>query len=84
MTVFVRALPSTKRSMLRVLIKVFDPLGLLIISPFMIGTKILFQTLCKSKINWDDILDGTLMQRWNCLVKSLNHLRKLQSQDVIT
>ena len=37
---FVKTLPSTKRSVLRVSTKVFDPLGLL--SPFTIGTKILF------------------------------------------
>ena len=38
--VFVKTLPPTKHAVLRVSTKVFDPLGLL--SPFTIGTKILF------------------------------------------
>ena len=46
-TNFVKLLPPTKRSVLRISAKMFDPLGLL--SPFIIGAKILFQVLCKSK-----------------------------------
>ena len=73
---FVKTLPPTKRSVLRVSTKVFDPLGLL--SPFTVGTKILFQTLCKDKVNWDDVLEGTLRQRWNCLVKEFESLTQIR------
>ena len=52
--------------------KVFDLLGLL--SPFVVGTKILFQTLCKSKIDWDSILDGEL---WMCLTKEFEALSRI-------
>ena len=72
---FFKTLPPTKRTVLRVLTKVFDPLGLL--SPFTVGTKILFQTLCKRKINWDDVLDGTLRHKWNYLVKEFESLTQI-------
>ena len=61
MIAFVKTLSPTECSAVRVLTKVFDPLDLL--SPFTIGTKILFQTLCKTKINWDNVLDGILKHR---------------------
>ena len=48
---FVRSLPPTKRSVLRVSVKLFDPLGLL--SPFVIRTMVLFQRLCIERIKWD-------------------------------
>lgn len=58
-TTFVKSLPPTKRSILRVSAKAFDPLGLL--SPFVSGTKILFQVLCKCKLDWNLILDGNML-----------------------
>ena len=39
-----KLLPATKRSLLKVLVKIFDPLGLL--SPFTIQWKVLFQEIC--------------------------------------
>ena len=62
---FTKSLPPTKRSVLRISAKIFDPLGLL--SPFVIGTKMLFQTLCKNKLDWDSSLEGDLLRRWKCL-----------------
>ena len=53
---FVESLPPTKRSLLRVSAKIFDPLGFL--SPFTVSTKILFQSLCLDKVKWDDRLEG--------------------------
>ena len=73
---FVKTLPPTKRSVLRVSTKVFDPLGLL--SPFTVGTKILFQTLCKNKVNWDDVLEGALRHRWNGLVQEFESLTQIR------
>ena len=66
-TTFVKSLPPTKRSILRISAKMFDPLGLL--SPFIIGAKILFQVLCKSKREWDLILDGDLLCQWKRLTE---------------
>ena len=45
-------LPPTKGSILKVVAKIFHPLG--IISPVTFQMKVLFQELCKQKINWHD------------------------------
>jgi hypothetical protein len=45
-----KALPATKRSLLKVIGKIFDPLGFL--SPFIIRWKVLFQILCIENVNW--------------------------------
>lgn len=55
--------PLTKRQMLRILMSVFDPLGL--VQPIMIGLKILFQELWRKKIAWDDKIPNELHKRWN-------------------
>jgi len=49
-------LPVTKRTVLRVSSKIFDPLGLL--SPFVVKLKLLFRELCFDNINWDDPVEG--------------------------
>ena len=55
-TKHMHTLPSTKRSLLRVSAKIFDPLGLL--SPFSICIKMMFQKLCLCKKKWDENLEG--------------------------
>ena len=50
---------STKRELLKVLSSVYDPLG--IISPTIITLKMLFQKICMTKINWDNILPETII-----------------------
>ena len=47
-----KVLPTTKRSLLKILAKIFDPLGLL--SPFTIQWKALFQVLCNQCTDWDE------------------------------
>ena len=42
----------TKRTILSIIAKLFDPLGL--VSPVIVGLKILFQELCTLKLGWDD------------------------------
>ena len=69
---YMQSLPPTKRSVLRLSAKIFDPLGLL--SPFIIGIKILFQTLCKCKLGWDDKLEEPLLEKWTQLAKDLEAL----------
>lgn len=70
------SLPPTKRSLLRVSAKIFDPLGFL--SPCTVSTKMLFQRLCIDKINWDDQLDGEALQQWNGLTHKFSVLANLQ------
>ena len=60
---FAKSLPPTKCSVLKVSVKLFDPLALL--SPFVISTKVLFQRLCIDKIEWDQVLEGEWLKWWN-------------------
>ena len=73
---FVNSLPPTKRSLLKVSAKIFDPLGFL--SPITIGAEILFQQVCISKIKWDQSLDGEALRKWNQLPKEFELLAKVK------
>ncbi|XP_066958131.1 uncharacterized protein [Macrobrachium rosenbergii] len=56
---------STKRSVLSLIARCFDPLGL--ISPFVMFAKILFQDVRRVGLKWDDVLPEELhckFQRW--------------------
>ena len=44
-------LSPTKRNLLSVLASLFDPSG--IIRPLIVYVKVLFQEVCKAKIDWD-------------------------------
>ena len=57
----------TKRAILGATRKFYDPLGLL--SPVIILSKIIFQTICKSKVDWDDPVDSFLHEQWLKLVQ---------------
>ena len=54
--------PMTKRSLLSLASKMFDPLGL--ISPFTVRAKILFQELWLKGLLWDDPLDSEIKAKW--------------------
>ncbi|XP_065652958.1 uncharacterized protein LOC136080271 [Hydra vulgaris] len=62
-------LPFTKRNLLRVGAKFYDPLGLT--SPIVIVTKLLFQALCIDKLDWYDKLPSEIHQRWLAYLKGL-------------
>jgi hypothetical protein len=55
-------LPSSKRSILKIIAKVFDPLGVL--TPIFTEMKVLFQELCQSKLGWDEPLSERLYHKW--------------------
>lgn len=69
---YARSLPTTKRTVLKVTAKVFDPIGFL--TPFTIKMKALFQDLCTEKLDWDDELDGNLQSKWNTILSELDNL----------
>ena len=73
---FMQSLCPTKSSILRLSAKIFDPFRLL--SPFVISIKILFQTLCKNELEWDDKLDGSLFEKWVQLEKNLATLSQIR------
>lgn len=66
---YATSLPPTKRSVLKVSAKIFDPIGLL--SPFTINLKNLFQILCSDRVDWDAMLDEKSLSIWNSLVNDL-------------
>ncbi len=47
---YAKSLPATKRSVLKLSAKIFDPIGL--ITPLTIHMKVLFQMLCSSDYDW--------------------------------
>ena len=57
-----RKLPPTKWSICTVVAKIFDPMG--IISPVTFQIKVLFQEVCKQKIDWDDPLPTGIKEDW--------------------
>ena len=73
---FARSLPVTKRSLLKLSAKIFDPLGLL--SPFVIQMKIMFQELCTQKVNWDQELHGETLLKWNSFLTELESLNNVR------
>ena len=75
---YARSLPATKRSVLKVTSKIFDPVGFL--TPFVIKMKALFQELCVEGSEWDDKLKDGLRTKWNTILVELNTLNDLRIQ----
>ena len=73
---YAKSLPITKRSVLKISAKIFDPLGLL--SPFTIKMKILFQILCNRRIDCDTPLSGEHLTQWKEIMDSLTVLHELK------
>ena len=70
-----KALPPTKRSLLSVLASLFDPLGL--ISPVIVFAKILFQEVCKQKIDWDANFTEETLKGWDAWCRDLIKTREI-------
>ena len=68
LVILVGNVEPTKRHIVGVGSKFYDPLGF--ISPVTIQFKMLFQELCLSKIHWDEPLSGELLSKWNSLVSN--------------
>ena len=62
-------LEPTKRNVVGLVGRFYDPLGFT--APVTIRFKILFQELCESKVEWDQLLTGRLLIKWNSLVANL-------------
>ena len=52
--------PMTKRSLISLYSRIFDPMGLL--TPFLVTPKLLFQELWARDLDWDDPLDADIAQ----------------------
>ncbi|XP_068749238.1 uncharacterized protein [Montipora capricornis] len=55
-------LPVTKRSILKVVAGLYDPLG--VTGPVVVSVRVLFQELCANKVDWDDELKDEERKRW--------------------
>ena len=66
---YARDLQLTKRNVVSVAAKFYDPFGFL--SPIIIQFKWFFQELYKTKIGWDDPLNGNLLKMWRKLLNGL-------------
>jgi len=69
-----RTLPPTKRSILKICAKIYDPIGLL--SPISMQIKMLFQTICHDKYLWDTILPQEIINIWTQLLQNLANVGK--------
>ena len=65
---YARELPLTNRSILKVAAKLYDPLG--IISPIFLPVKLIFQELCKLKVDWDEPLSEKMKGKFLTWISS--------------
>ena len=63
---------ATKRNLLSLLAGLIDPLGL--ISPMIVPMKMLFQTLCCEKRDWDEELEGESKKKFSEWVADLSKI----------
>ena len=68
-----KRLPPTKRNVISVASKVYDPIGF--ICPITIQLKLLFQEICEAKGDWDNLLEGTVKHTWQKLVNNLQQVQ---------
>lgn len=72
----------TKREVLRVLMSIFDPLGLL--SNFLIFLKIVLQDIWRSGIGWYDKLEAAELKKWRMWTSQLEHVATIQIPRCLT
>ena len=71
----ITAMKPTKRNVIGLSARIYDPLGLL--SPITVQFKMPFQDGCVARLNWDEMLSGVLLTKWNCLLLGLEQSRTL-------
>src|SRR5262249_3058651 len=67
---------NTKRSVLKLLASIYDPLGF--ISPCTFVAKCIMQDLWKLGTGWDDRLPPDLLEKWNTFINDLHSLSYLR------
>lgn len=65
----------SKREILRLLMSIFDPIGL--ITPVLIFAKILLQNVWRSKLTWDEEIDSEQHRQWISWSQSIQSLSNL-------
>ena len=69
------SMKPTKRNIIGLSARFYDPLGFL--SPVTVQFKMLFQDVCAARLNWDELLSGALLTKWNSLLLGLEQSRTL-------
>ena len=64
-----KKLEPTKRNVISLIGRFYDPLGFL--APIVVRYKIFMQALCEAKISWDEMIPESLMNQWRKLVAVL-------------
>eukprot|EP00794_Sanderia_malayensis_P016989 gene16989-18701_t len=67
---------ETKRTVLKSIASVFDPLGL--ITPMITPIKVLFQEICTTKVGWDERLPDQLRNSWQSWIRSCKKTAKIE------
>ena len=73
---YANSLTPTKRSVLKVTAKIYDPLGYL--CPFTVKLKKMFQDLCTENVTWDDELQGEMRMKFSSIIFDLNRLQDVR------
>ncbi|XP_064553360.1 uncharacterized protein LOC135438811 isoform X1 [Drosophila montana] len=68
--------PVTKRSILSMIARFYDPLGL--IAPIVTRLKVFLQALWKERVNWDECLSQSLHFEWIKLISQLSFVSSLK------
>ena len=68
-------IPPTKREVLRIIARIFDPLGL--VTPVTYYGKLFLQDLWKEGLSWDQPLPQKFLDRWNEVIQKLNAISTL-------
>ena len=48
-----------------------------LVCPVILQAKLLFQELCKLKVDWDEVGDGDVAKKWNRFLKDLKDCRSI-------
>ena len=65
----------TKRELLRILMSIFDPLGLIV--NILIYPKILLQQIWRTKTDWDEEISQELWQKWTIWTDNLHQISNI-------
>jgi hypothetical protein len=71
----------TKRTIISVISKIYDPLGL--VSVVVIKAKIIMQSLWKEELDWDSPVPDRITIAWNSFVETITLLREVKIPRVI-
>ncbi|XP_026830319.1 uncharacterized protein LOC105279648 [Ooceraea biroi] len=69
-------IPSTKRTVLSAISRIYDPLGWVV--PATIAAKIFMQQLWQAKVEWDEEIPASLVSRWKAIYSRLPQLNQVR------